>query len=37
MIRGALEMNEGTCWGKNTIDSKRGRGVDKAPLSDFKF
>jgi hypothetical protein len=32
-----LEMNEGTCWGKNTIDP-RGRGVErprKATLTLF--
>jgi hypothetical protein len=29
-----LEMNAGTCWGKNTI-GPRGRSVEKAPGSDF--
>jgi hypothetical protein len=31
-----LEMNAGTCWGKNTI-GPRGRSVEKAPGSDFTF
>jgi hypothetical protein len=31
-----LEMNAGTCWGKNTIDPG-GRSVEKAPGSDFNF
>jgi hypothetical protein len=31
-----LEMNAGTCWGKNTI-GPRGRSVEKAPGSDFNF
>jgi hypothetical protein len=31
-----LEMNAGTCWGKNTI-GPRGRSVEKAPGSDFAF
>jgi hypothetical protein len=31
-----LEMNAGTCWGKNTI-GPRGRSVEKALGSDFTF
>jgi hypothetical protein len=31
-----LEMNAGTCWGKNTI-GPRGRSVEKALGSDFNF
>jgi hypothetical protein len=31
-----LEMNAGTCWGKNKI-GPRGRSVEKAPGSDFTF
>jgi hypothetical protein len=31
-----LEMNAGTCWGKNTIDPG-GRSVEKAPGSNFNF
>jgi hypothetical protein len=31
-----LEMNAGTCWGKNTI-GPRGRSVEKAPGRDFNF
>jgi hypothetical protein len=31
-----LEMNAGTCWGKNII-GPRGRSVEKAPGSDFTF
>jgi hypothetical protein len=31
-----LEMNAGTCWGKNKI-GPRGRSVEKAPGSDFTY
>jgi hypothetical protein len=30
-------MNAGTCWGKNTIDPKRGWSVEKALGSDFNL
>jgi hypothetical protein len=30
-----LEMNAGTCWGKNTIDLRGS--VEKAPGSDFNL
>jgi hypothetical protein len=36
MMLAPLEMNAGTCWGKNTI-GPRGRSVEKAPGSDFNF
>jgi hypothetical protein len=31
-----LEMNAGTCWGKNTIDP-RGRGVEKPREATLTF
>jgi hypothetical protein len=31
-----LEMNAGTCWGKNTIDSS-GRGIEKTRKATLTF